>query len=111
MEVREPITAYGKKTFTIAEYLEMETAATEKSEYYQGEIFAMSGAKLTHNIISGNMLAELGQRLKDKSCRPFNSDMRVHIKANTCLLTLTSPWFVVNRKRLMMMILIYLTLQ
>ena len=44
--LREPVVAYGKKNFTIEEYLEMETAAIEKSEYYKGEIFAMSGAKL-----------------------------------------------------------------
>lgn len=83
MEVREPLVAYGKKTFTIAEYLEMEEAAVEKSEYYQGEIFAMSGAKLPHNVIAVNTLVGLHQRLKGKRCRPFNSDMRVHVEKNS----------------------------
>lgn len=83
MEVKEPVTAYGKKIFTIAEYLAMEAAATEKSEYYQGEIFAMSGALMPHNIIAGNTYSFLHQKLKGKNCRPFNSDMRVHIKKNT----------------------------
>lgn len=83
MEVREPLMAYGKKYFTIAEYLEMENAANEKSEYYQGEIFAMSGAKLAHNIISRNILIALGIKLKGRPCQPFNSDLRVHIEKNT----------------------------
>ena len=83
MEVREPSVVYGKKHFTIAEYLEMEEAAVEKSEYYQGEIFAMSGALLTHNMIAGNTFSFLHQKLKGKGCRPYNSDMRVHIKENT----------------------------
>jgi Uma2 family endonuclease len=83
MEVREPVTAYGKKIFTIAEYLTMEAAATEKSEYYQGEIFAMSGALMPHNIIAVNTMVFLHQKLKGKNCRPFGSDMRVHIKKNT----------------------------
>jgi Uma2 family endonuclease len=83
MELREPIVAYGKKTFTIAEYLEMEAASLEKNEYYQGEIFAMSGALLPHNIIAVNILGYLHQKLKGKSCRPFNSDMRIHVKENT----------------------------
>jgi Uma2 family endonuclease len=83
MELREPIVAYGKKTFTIAEYLEMEAASVEKNEYYQGEIFAMSGALLPHNIIAVNILGYLHQKLKGKSCRPFNSDMRIHVKENT----------------------------
>ena len=83
MEVREPVTVYGKKLFTIAEYLTMEAAATEKSEYYQGEIFAMSGALVPHNIIAVNTMVFLHQKLKGKNCRPFNSDMRVHIEKNT----------------------------
>jgi len=55
-ELREPAVAYGKSKFTIEEYLEMENAATEKHEYYRGEIFAMSGAKLPHNTVASNNL-------------------------------------------------------
>lgn len=83
MEVREPAAAYGKQKFTIEEYLTMEEAATEKHEYYKGEIFAMSGPKIPHVAIAGNLFTELGMKLKGKKCRPFGSDMRVHIKANT----------------------------
>jgi Uma2 family endonuclease len=83
MELREPITVYGKKTFTVSEYLQREAAATEKSEYYRGELFAMSGALVVHDIISGNTYASFHQRLKGSSCRPFTGDMRVHIAANT----------------------------
>ncbi|MDB5248444.1 MAG: Uma2 family endonuclease [Segetibacter sp.] len=81
--LREPVVAYGKKTFTVAEYLDMESAATEKSEYYKGEIFAMSGAKLAHNIISRNTFGILYQKLKGKDCQPFSSDLRIHIEKNT----------------------------
>ena len=83
MEVKEPAVAYGKNKYTIAEYLEMEEAATEKHEYYQGEIFAMSGSKVPHNIIAGNTFGSLIYKLKGKSCRPFNSNQRIHIEKNT----------------------------
>ena len=83
MEIREPLVAYGKKHFTIAEYLEMEEAAAEKSEYYQGEIFAMSGAKLAHNRISRNIFGQLINKLKGKKCEPFASDLRVHVEKNS----------------------------
>lgn len=83
MEVREPAVAYGNKKFTVPEYLEIENAATEKHEYYKGEIFAMSGAKVRHNIIAGNTFAALINKLKSKQCRPFNSDQRIHIEKNT----------------------------
>jgi len=64
MEVRKPIVAYGRQTFTIAEYLEMESAATEKSEYYGGEIVAMLGALLPHNIIAGNIFQFFTSKIK-----------------------------------------------
>lgn len=83
LEIREPIVAYGKKNFTIEEYLEMERASIEKHEYYQGEIFAMSGAGIPHNIIFSNVFREVAYALKGKSCQPFGSDMRTYIPENT----------------------------
>jgi Uma2 family endonuclease len=83
MEIKEPAVDYSKKKYTIQEYLEMENAATEKHEYYQGEIFAMSGAKMQHNIIAGNTFGYLLNKLKGKPCRPFSSDQRIHIESNT----------------------------
>lgn len=83
MEIREPAIAYNHKKWTIEEYLEMENAADEKHEYYQGEIFAMSGAKLAHNIITRNTFGALIHKLKGKSCQPFGSDFRIHIPSNT----------------------------
>ncbi|HEY1200959.1 MAG TPA: Uma2 family endonuclease, partial [Niastella sp.] len=50
---------------------------------YQGEIFAMAGASQDHIIISMNASTELRNQLKNKSCRPYGSDMRVHIPENT----------------------------
>ena len=82
-EVREPLVAYGKKNFTVDEYLQWEQKSGWKHEYYQGAIFAMSGAKINHNIISVNVLTFLKQRLSAKSCRPFNSDQRIYIPGNT----------------------------
>ncbi len=83
MELQEPAIAYSKQKMTIEEYLEFENAATEKHEYYQGEIFAMSGAKLAHNEIVVNTLSSIKQFLKGKSCKPYGSDLRIYIEKNT----------------------------
>ncbi|MBN8785664.1 MAG: Uma2 family endonuclease, partial [Terrimonas sp.] len=83
MEVREPAVAYGKQKFTIEEYLAMEEDATEKHEYYKGEIFEMPGRKVPHNIIFRNLFGEIGIKLKGKEYQLFGSDMRLHIEANT----------------------------
>ena len=83
MEVKEPAIAYGKRKYSIEEYLELENAATEKHEYYQGEIFAMSGAKMPHNWVTRNLLFSLMLKQKGKPCQPFGSDIRIHIEKNT----------------------------
>ncbi|PQJ11700.1 Uma2 family endonuclease [Flavipsychrobacter stenotrophus] len=83
MYVREPALAYRNQKFTIEEYLEMENATDEKHEYYQGEIFAMSGAKHEHDIVTINLTAALRIKLKKKPCRPNSSDMRIYIPKNT----------------------------
>ena len=83
MEVKEPAIAYNQQKISIEAYLEMENAALEKHEYYQGEVFAMSGAKVPHIVITGNFFLDLGNKLKGKKCKPYNNDLRVHIPSNT----------------------------
>lgn len=83
MEVREPALAYRNRKYSIEEYLQMEEVATEKHEYYRGEIFAMSGAKLNHNHITRNLMTAFAGQLRGKGCQPFGSDLRVHIEKNT----------------------------
>ncbi|MBC7887175.1 MAG: Uma2 family endonuclease [Ferruginibacter sp.] len=65
------------------DYLEGERKAFEKHEYYKGEVFAMSGALLPHNEIFSNLFGELATRLRGKNFKPYGSDLRVHIPANT----------------------------
>jgi Uma2 family endonuclease len=79
--INEPAPKYN--FISQEEYLEMERAALDKHEYYQGEVFAMSGASLRHNRIAVNTLTDLANKLKDKSCQPYGSDMRIHIPKNT----------------------------
>ncbi|WP_316823969.1 Uma2 family endonuclease [Pedobacter miscanthi] len=81
--VNEPAVAYQKRRYTVEEYLEMEKEATVKHEYYQGEVFAMSGAGNNHNQIFSNVFVEIGINLKGKACSPYGSDMRMNIPENT----------------------------
>ena len=83
MNIEEPAIAYGKQKFTIEEYLQMERASQQKHEYFNGEIFAMSGAGRRHNVIFRNLYGELAYRLRGKPCQPYGSDLRIHIPENT----------------------------
>ena len=80
-EVKETAPKYN--FISVQEYLDAERAAPGKHEYYHGEVFAMSGASLEHNIIFSNLFGELSHKLKGKNCRPFGSDLRIHIPINT----------------------------
>jgi len=65
------------------EYLENERLATEKHEYFQGEVFAMSGASRFHNRLFKNTYGEIYTHLKGKKCTPYGSDIRVNVAKNT----------------------------
>lgn len=79
-EVKEP----GPKLNYISpeEYLAMERASQEKHEYYNGEVFAMSGASWNHNVIAKNISTVVLPYLKGKPCDMFGSDLRIHIPEN-----------------------------
>lgn len=64
-------------------FLETEREASEKHEYYRGEVFAMSGASIAHNKIFSSTFGDLFSKLKGKKCQPFGSDLRVHIPTNS----------------------------
>lgn len=64
---------------TEAEYLSMERASPIKHEFYQGRIYAMTGASETHNLICMNVAAALHTQLRRKACRVYANDMRVAI--------------------------------
>ena len=103
MDIKEPAVSYNNKKYTIEEYLEMEQGSQEKHEYYQGEIYAMSGPKVQHGIISGNIFGALFERLKGKSCRPFMANNVFTSRKTLCLLTLIFLSFAVKLKQGIMM--------
>src|SRR3989337_3607958 len=80
-EVKEPAPKYNY--VSPEQYLEMERASDTKHEYYKGEVFAMSGASLNHNIVVSNVNTIILPFLKGKTCSMFGSDLRIHIPENS----------------------------
>ena len=71
----------ARKFYTPAEYLALEEAAESKSEYHNGEIYAMTGTSVNHNRIAGNVFAALHRALNRGPCEVFNNDMRLLAKS------------------------------
>jgi len=67
-------------TFSIEEYLALETEADYRSFYYNGYIYAMTGASPRHNDIQTNLHHTLGGRFRSKACKTRGSDQTVGIQ-------------------------------
>lgn len=71
--------AAGKR-MTYAEYAELERTAEVKHEFYDGEIYAMSGGSRVHAQLGVQVSALLWQALRGKPCAVYSPDMRLHVE-------------------------------
>lgn len=71
-----------KRRVTLEEYLAFEEASEEKHILWDGEIFpmwGMAGALPAHNVIAGNAFLAIGNALRGRGCRPFNSLQKIWV--------------------------------
>ncbi|MBL8205073.1 MAG: Uma2 family endonuclease [Blastocatellia bacterium] len=73
------MSAQPKHKYTLEEYLEMDRQSEERLEYWDGEIFDMSGASEEHGEIEANLAIYLGRRLKEGGCRIFLANTRLKV--------------------------------
>lgn len=69
----------AEQRYSPADYLALERAADTKHEFFDGEIFAMSGGSLYHSKLSVNVVHELSKALESGPCSVLNSDMRIKL--------------------------------
>lgn len=67
----------SKPYYTIDQYLAWERQAEERSEYLDGEIYAMAGESGAHADISANIVGMLQSQLKGTDCRVRSKDTKV----------------------------------
>jgi Uma2 family endonuclease len=71
-----------KPTLSFEEWLEGERAALDgRSEFVDGEVFAMTGGSLAHSAIASNINREISIQLKGRPCQVYASDVKVLIRA------------------------------
>lgn len=69
-----------RSALTAEEYLARERQAEFKSEYFNGEVFAMAGTSRAHSRIVSNIIRAVDHQLLQRGCNIYPSDMRVKIK-------------------------------
>ena len=72
----------ASQRLTPEQYLAIEREAEFKSEFYNGRMYAMSGASRRHNLIVTNLVREIGGQFKNRPCEVYSNDMRVKVQAS-----------------------------
>ena len=67
-------------TYSESDYLAYEAQSPVRLEYIAGEIFAMTGASIRHNVIAGNLFAELRTHLKGTPCRALIEAVKLPLR-------------------------------
>ena len=65
---------------SVEDYLADELRSEVRHEYFDGIVTAMAGASDIHEIIAGNLFLALGNHLRGKPCRPFQSGMKLRLR-------------------------------
>jgi Uma2 family endonuclease len=66
---------------TVEDYLEWESHQEVRHEYVDGEVFAMTGGTIPHNLVSLNLYTLLRPHLRQGGCRAFVADVKVPISS------------------------------
>lgn len=68
-----------KTKISVEDYLEGEKISPVKHEYVEGEVYAMAGTSDDHARIAGNVFVALSIHLRNSSCEPFASEIKVRV--------------------------------
>jgi Uma2 family endonuclease len=64
---------------TAEQYLAWESAQQGRNEFVDGEVFAMTGVRISHNLISMNIAMALRQALRGQPCLTLAIDLKLHV--------------------------------
>ena len=73
------MSAQTKPRYTLEEYFELERKSEERFEYWNGEVFGMSGVSEEHAEIETNLIVSLKSKLRDRYCPSTRSRMWTRI--------------------------------
>jgi Uma2 family endonuclease len=76
-----PPAAERLHAFSFEEYAEIAARSADRLEYWEGAVLDMSGGSPRHSAICNNLGGMLRAQLRGRSCRPFDSNLRVRAVA------------------------------
>lgn len=73
------MSAQPELRYTLEEYLELDQNSDERLEFWDGEVFSMSGVSDQHSQIEVNLIASLDRQLSPRGCRVFPANMLIKV--------------------------------
>ena len=73
------MSAQPQSFLTAQDYLGWERQQETRHEYFDGQLFAMTGASRAHNVLCLNLGASLHLQLRGKPCELYANGMRVKV--------------------------------
>jgi Uma2 family endonuclease len=73
------MSAQPKILYSLEEYFALERDSEERYEWWEGEVFAMSGVSRQYALIETNLTLDLGARLRQGGCQLFPANMRIKV--------------------------------
>jgi Uma2 family endonuclease len=71
--------ANPERRYTLEEYLELDRTSEERLEFWDGEVFCMSGGSESHDEIESNLVSFLKPQLRERGCRAFTGNFRIKV--------------------------------
>ncbi len=69
----------NKIKHSIEDYLDLEQETSIKFEYHQGEIIAIAGATIEHQLITNRLIRLFEDCLAEQDCIVMGSDVKLHV--------------------------------
>jgi len=67
------------RRMTVEEYFELENESEIRHEYFDGEVYAMSGTTFNHNDIVDNIRSALKRFFRPQGCRAFAESVKLKV--------------------------------
>ena len=68
-----------ERRMTVEEYFELDEQSDIRYEYYDGEVYAMSGTTFNHNDIVDNVRSALKRFFRPQGCRTFAESVKLKV--------------------------------
>ena len=73
------MSAQPKLRYSLEEYLKIDRTSNDRWEFWDGEIFNMSGVNENHAEIEVNLITFLNPKLRARGCRMYPANMRIKV--------------------------------